>query len=193
MFSQYTNNLVEVGVDEAGRGCLSGPICSASVILPKDYKSDLIKDSKKLSDKKRRLAFEEIKENALDWSYSLVSSKDIDRLNIQKATYKSMHEALSMLKIKPNLILVDGNIFEQYGDIDFKTIIKGDDKYYSIAAASIVAKVIRDDYMILKHEEYPNYDWVNNKGYGSKKHIDKIKEFGVTEEHRVSFLKNITY
>jgi ribonuclease HII len=193
MFSYFSENLIEGGVDEAGRGCLAGPICSAVVILPKNYKSNLIKDSKKMSDKKRREALEEIKENALDWGYAFVTPKEIDLINIQKATYLSMHKAIDSLKIKPELLLVDGNCFEPYNNINHKTIIKGDDKYYSIAAASIVAKVMRDDYMIDLHERYPVYDWLNNKGYGSKKHIQSINKHGITEEHRVSFLKNITY
>lgn len=187
----YNNNLIEAGIDECGRGCLAGPVVAASVILPKDFDSEIIDDSKKLSEKRRKIAFEEIKENAIDWSYHFIESSVIDDINIQQATFKAMHGSLDKLKIRPELLLVDGNTFNSYQDIPYETIIKGDSKYLSIAAASIVAKVIRDEFMVKLSEEYPNYMWKNNKGYGSKQHRDNIVKEGVTPYHRKSFLKNI--
>lgn len=184
-------NQVEAGIDEVGRGCLAGPVVAAAVILPKDFESELVMDSKKLTERRRKLAFEEIKEKALDWSVSFVDSETIDDINIQNATFKAMHDSVDKLNIKPERLLVDGNIFEQYKDIPHDCITKGDDKFYSIAAASIVAKVIRDDYMSNLHKEYPQYGWDSNKGYGSKKHRDILQEIGTTKYHRQSFLKKI--
>ncbi len=182
---------VEAGVDEVGRGALAGPVVAAAVILPKDFESDIIKDSKKLTEKKRRLAFDEIMENAIDWSVSFVEPSHIDRINIQKATFKAMHDSIGRLKVKPELLLVDGNIFDGYENIPHNCIIKGDDKYLSIAAASVVAKVIRDEYMEEISKKYPNYKWDSNKGYGSVKHRETIKKEGITEHHRKTFLNNI--
>jgi ribonuclease HII len=182
---------IEAGIDEVGRGALAGPVVAASVILPRDFKSELIKDSKKLSDKKKKLAFELIKENAIDWSYSFIDPKIIDTFNIQKATFAAMHNSIYKLKNKPELLLVDGNIFESYEGIPHVCVVKGDNEYLSIAAASIVAKVVRDEYMSLLHEKYPQYGWKSNKGYGSKEHRERIKDIGITEHHRHSFLKNI--
>jgi len=179
------------GVDEVGRGCLSGPVFAAAVVLPKDFTSDLIKDSKKLSEKKRNLAYQLIKDNAIEISYSMVSAKEIDQINIQEATFLAMNKSIQNLKTKIDHILVDGNSFKSIQDIPYTCVVKGDNTYLSIAAASIVAKVTRDEYMKNLHEEYPKYEWNSNKGYGTKKHIDAIKEVGVTEEHRISFLKNI--
>jgi len=179
------------GVDEVGRGCLSGPVFAAAVILPKDFTSDLIKDSKKLSEKKRNLAYQLIKDNAIEISYSMVSAKEIDQINIQEATFLAMNKSIQNLKTKIDHILVDGNSFKSAQDIPYTCVVKGDNTYLSIAAASIVAKVTRDEYMKNLHEAYPKYEWNSNKGYGTKKHIDAIKEVGVTEEHRISFLKNI--
>jgi len=179
------------GVDEVGRGCLSGPVFAAAVILPKDFTSDLIKDSKKLSEKKRNLAYQLIKDNAIEISYSMVSAKEIDQINIQEATFLAMNKSIQNLKTKIDYILVDGNSFKSTQDIPYTCVVKGDNTYLSIAAASIVAKVTRDEHMKNLHEEYPKYEWNSNKGYGTKKHIDAIKEVGVTEEHRISFLKNI--
>jgi len=179
------------GIDEVGRGALAGPLVAASVVLPKDFKSDLIRDSKKMSEKRREKAFKEIIENALDWSVSFVEPKKVDELNVQIATYRAMNDSLKKLKIKPKHILVDGNVFENESNIPHTCIVKGDDKYYSIAAASIIAKVTRDTFMKELHKEHPKYDWVNNKGYGSETHRNLIKEEGVTKHHRITFLKKI--
>lgn len=189
---QYLHkDLVEAGVDEVGRGCLSGPVFAAAVILPKDFKSNIIKDSKKLTEKARLKAYEEIYENAIDISVHSVSPQDIDKHNIQNAVYASMNGAIDGLGVKPEHVLVDGNIFDSYSDIPYTCIVKGDDKYLSIASASIVAKVIRDEYMKKLHEDFPIYHWDKNKGYGSKHHIEIIKEQGITHHHRKTFLKKI--
>lgn len=179
------------GVDEVGRGCLAGPVFAGAVILPKDFDSELIRDSKKLSEKKRLEAFELIKENALSWSYCHITQDIIDSENIQKATYSAMYHSIKNLDIKPQHLLVDGNVFENKTEIPHTCVIKGDNKYLCIAAASIVAKVIRDDYMVKLDKFYPRYNWKNNKGYGAKKHIDAIKVYGITQHHRKSFLKKI--
>lgn len=189
MESSLTND-IEVGVDEAGRGSLAGPVFAAAVILPSDFESDLIDDSKKLTEKKRKKAFEEIKEKAIDWSYAYVKADKIDEINIQKSVYSAMHKAIDKLDTKPKHILVDGNIFDGH-EIPHTCIVKGDSKYYSIAAASIVAKVMRDEYMEKIDIDYPQYKWKNNKGYGSKEHVNIIKEEGITKYHRKTFLNNI--
>lgn len=181
---------IEVGIDEAGRGCLAGPVVSAAVILPKDFDYPIVKDSKKLSEKKRKEAYDIIIKNALNYSVSLVLPEVIDKVNILQATMLSMHNCLDVLE-GFNHILVDGNYFNKYKDIPHTCVIKGDNTYYSIAAASIIAKVSRDDYMKQLHNEFPKYKWENNKGYGSEEHINMIKEIGITEHHRKSFLKNI--
>jgi ribonuclease HII len=189
--SYLNEDLIECGIDEAGRGSLAGPVFAAAVILPKDFNSELIKDSKKLSEKKRQKALKEIEENALAWSVQLVDVEDIDKYNIQNATFGAMNKAIGELSVKPEHILVDGNVFESYDDIPFTCVIKGDNEYLSIAAASIVAKVYRDEYMNLLDEKFPGYGWKKNKGYGSKGHIDVIKEGGMTKYHRKTFLKKI--
>lgn len=178
-------------LDEAGRGCLSGPVVAAAVILPKDFSSPLIKDSKKLTEKQRKKAFELIKEVAIDYAISFVSPQEIDRINILQATMVAMHNSLNDLDTPFHHILVDGNYFNPYKEIKHTCVIQGDNTYYSIAAASILAKVTRDEYMKNLHQEFPTYKWESNKGYGSKEHIEKIKSFGITEHHRKSFLKNI--
>jgi ribonuclease HII len=179
------------GIDEVGRGCLAGPVFAGAVILPKDFDSELIRDSKKLSEKKRLEAFELIKENALSWSYCHITQDIIDSENIQKATYSAMYHSIKNLDIKPQHLLVDGNVFENKTEIPHTCVIKGDNKYLCIAAASIVAKVIRDDYMVKLDKFYPKYNWKSNKGYGSKEHIEKILSEGITQHHRKSFLKKI--
>jgi ribonuclease HII len=178
-------------LDEVGRGCLSGPVVAAAVILPKDFSSPLIKDSKKLTEKQREKAFELIKEVAIDYAISFISPQEIDRINILQATMTAMHICLKELEKPFQHILVDGNYFKKYKETEHTCVIKGDNTYYSIAAASILAKVTRDEHMKMLHQEFPIYNWVNNKGYGSKEHIEKIKSFGITEHHRKSFLKNI--
>jgi ribonuclease HII len=181
---------VEVGLDEAGRGCLAGPVVIAAVVLPQYFNHSIVKDSKKLSEKKRKEAFEIIKKEALDYSISFITPQEIDRYNILQATMLGMHNCLDMLNYF-NHILVDGSYFNEYKDIPHTCVIKGDDTYYSIAAASILAKVSRDEYMKGLHTQFPEYKWENNKGYGSADHIKIIKEIGYTEHHRTSFLKNI--
>jgi ribonuclease HII len=183
-------NNIEVGIDEAGRGCLAGPVVSAAVILPKDFDYPIVRDSKKLSEKKRKEAYDIIVKNALNYSISVILPEAIDKLNILQATMLSMHNCLDYME-GFNHILVDGNYFNKYKDIPHTCVIKGDDTYYSIAAASILAKVSRDDYMKQLHKEFPKYKWESNKGYGSEEHINMIKEIGITEHHRKSFLKNI--
>lgn len=180
-----------IGLDEAGRGSLAGPVVVAGVILPKDFQSDIVKDSKKLSEKKRKEAFELIKREAISWSVSFIGPEDIDDLNILQATMKGMHQCLTELEGEYNHILVDGNYFKPFKEVEHDCIIKGDNTYYSIAAASILAKVSRDEYMKKLHLSHPQYDWCGNKGYGSSAHIQKIKDIGYTEHHRKSFLKNI--
>lgn len=179
------------GIDEVGRGCLAGPVYASAVILPKNFTSEIIKDSKKLSEKKRLLAFDEIKENALYWSFGYVTPKEIDDINIQNATHLAMHKAVNSLGVIPEHLLVDGNTFENYKQIPHTCVIKGDNKFLPIAAASIVAKVIRDKYMSEIHDNYPHYKWDSNKGYGSKYHINSILSEGTTPHHRNTFLRKI--
>ena len=179
------------GIDEVGRGCLAGPVYASAVILPKNFTSEIIKDSKKLSEKKRLLAFEEIKKNALYWSFGSVTPKEIDTINIQNATHLAMHKAINGLGVVPEHLLIDGNTFENYEQIPHTCVIKGDNKFLPIAAASIVAKVIRDKYMTEIHDNYPHYKWDSNKGYGSKHHIDSIQSKGITPHHRSTFLRKI--
>jgi len=188
---QLENLNLICGIDEVGRGCLAGPVYASAVILPKDFTSEIIKDSKKLSEKKRLLAFDEIKENALHWSFGFVNPKEIDTINIQNATHLAMHKAISGLGVIPEHLLVDGNTFESYKQIPHTCVIKGDNKFLPIAAASIVAKVIRDKYMTEIHNNYPHYKWDTNKGYGSKYHIDSILSEGITPHHRNTFLRKI--
>lgn len=189
--SYLNENLIECGVDEAGRGSLAGPVFAAAVILPKDFTSELIKDSKKLTEKGRNRALIEIEENAIAWSVEKVDVEDIDKFNIQNATFGAMNKAIDSLSVKPDHILVDGNIFNSFDDTPYTCVVKGDNEYLSIAAASIIAKVYRDEYMCILHEKFPSYDWYKNKGYGSKKHIEVIKEEGMTSHHRKTFLKKI--
>lgn len=182
---------IEVGLDEVGRGCLAGPIVVAAVILPKDFESPIVKDSKKLSEKKRVEACKLIKEKAISYSVSFISPEDVDKLNVLQATMKGMHNCLDWLDKDFNHILVDGNYFNKYKNIEYDCVIKGDNTYYSIAAASILAKVARDEYMTELHKKFPKYKWDSNKGYGSSVHINAIKELGFNEHHRTTFLKNI--
>jgi ribonuclease HII len=188
-------DILEAGVDEVGRGCLAGPVVAAAVILPNDFDFEIVKDSKQLSEKKRIEAVKIIRENALYWSVYSVNSKRVDEINILQATYEAMHGALNKMEtcsnIKVEHILVDGDKFNGYKGIPHICVVKGDATYYSIAAASILAKVTRDEYMKYLSSNTPVYDWANNKGYGSKKHRAAIVEHGVTEYHRMSFLGNI--
>lgn len=189
--SYHTEGKIEVGVDEVGRGCLAGPVVASAVILPNDFDYDIVKDSKKLSEKKRKEAYKLIIENAIDYSIEFVGPDYIDEHNILEATMYAMHKSLNKLTTKPQHILVDGNYFNGYKDIPHTCVVKGDNTYYSIAAASILAKVTRDEFMEQAHNDHPHYKWDSNKGYGSKVHRDAILEHGTTPLHRMSFLKNI--
>ena len=185
--SHYYEDLIEAGCDEAGRGCLAGSVDAAAVILPPDYQNELLNDSKKLTAKKRYALREEIERDAIAWAVGIVTPKEIDKINILNASFLAMHRALEQLKVRPQAIIVDGNRFNPYEDLPFTTIIKGDGKYLSIAAASILAKTYRDDYMLSLAEEYPQYDWQSNMGYPTKKHRQAIREYGITPYHRKSY------
>lgn len=180
-------DLIEAGCDEAGRGCLAGPVFAAAVILPPDFVSEELNDSKQLKEKKRYELREYIEANALAWAVGIVDHQEIDKINILNASFLAMHRAVDALKIKPQHLIIDGNRFKKYGDTPHTCVVKGDGKYLSIAAASILAKTYRDDYMIELHREFPNYDWDHNKGYPTAKHRAAIKEFGITKYHRLSF------
>lgn len=183
----YNKDLIEAGCDEAGRGCLAGSVFAAAVILPKDYHNDILNDSKQLSAKKRYQLRDEIQRDAIAWAVGEVTSQEIDEMNILRASITAMHRAIDQLKIRPEALIIDGNRFYQYKDIPHTTIVKGDGKYLSIAAASILAKTYRDDYMKKLHEEYPYYGWDHNAGYPTKEHRDSIREHGLTPYHRLSF------
>ena len=183
----YYINKVEAGCDEAGRGCLAGSVFAAAVILPPDYENELLNDSKQLSEKKRYLLRSMIEKDALAWAVGVVTAEEIDKINILNASILAMHRALDALSIRPEAIIVDGNRFKPYRDVPYTTIVKGDGKYLSIAAASILAKTYRDDYMKAIAEEFPQYDWRSNKGYPTKKHRAAIKEYGISPYHRKSF------
>lgn len=187
LLSHYYEGLVEVGCDEAGRGCLAGSVYAAAVILPPDYENELLNDSKKLSAKKRYTLRTEIERDAVAWAVGVVTPEEIDKINILNASFLAMHRALDQLKVRPEAIIVDGNRFKPYQELPFTTIVKGDGKYLSIAAASILAKTYRDDYMQALAKEYPQYDWQSNMGYPTKKHRQAISEHGVTPYHRKSF------
>lgn len=183
----FSNFPSECGTDEAGRGCLSGPVTAAAVILPKDFKNSILNDSKQVSEKKRDFLRPYIEEHALAYSVAHVFPETIDKINILNASILAMHKAIETLKTKPEFIIVDGNRFKPFQNIPSKTIIKGDSKYLSIAAASILAKTYRDEYMKSIHDEFPMYQWNQNKGYPTKAHRLAIKEYGITEYHRKSF------
>lgn len=183
----YYINKVEAGCDEAGRGCLAGSVFAAAVILPPDYENELLNDSKQLSEKKRYLLCSMIEKDALAWAVGVVTAAEIDKINILNASILAMHRALDALSVRPEAIIVDGNRFKPYHDVPHTTIVKGDGKYLSIAAASILAKTYRDDYMKAIAEEFPQYDWQSNKGYPTKKHRAAIKEYGISPYHRKSF------
>lgn len=181
------SELIEAGCDEAGRGCLAGAVFAAAVILPVDYENNLLDDSKKLSEKKRYLFREQIERDALAWAVGVVSPSEIDNINILNASFLAMHRAVDQLNIRPQALLIDGNRFKKYQDLPHTTVVKGDGKYMSIAAASILAKTYRDDYMAELHKEYPQYHWDSNKGYPSKVHREAIRGAGTTPYHRMTF------
>jgi len=188
MLASFLNkNKIEVGCDEAGRGCLAGPVVAAAVILPKNFKHPLLNDSKQLSEKKRIQLRTVIKEQALAYAIGIVNNKEIDEINILNASFLAMHRALDQIQKTFDSILVDGNRFKKYREIEHHCIIKGDGKYLNIAAASVLAKTYRDDIMEKLHEEYPQYLWNKNKGYPTQAHRAAIKEFGVNINHRRSF------
>ena len=187
LHSQFHDVEYEAGCDEAGRGCLAGSVYAAAVIFPKDYQNEEINDSKQLTDKRRHELRAIIERDALAWAVGIVTPEEIDKINILNASILAMHRALDQLKVRPETIIVDGNRFKPYNNIPYKTIVKGDAKYLSIAAASILAKTYRDDYMDQLAEEYPQYDWLSNKGYPTKKHREAIKQYGITPYHRRSY------
>jgi len=184
--SHFYEGKIEAGCDEAGRGCLAGSVYAAAVILPDDYQNELLNDSKQLTEKKRYQLREIIQRDAVAWAVGIVTPEEIDKINILNASILAMHRALDQLKVRPEAVIVDGNRFKKYQDLPHTTIVKGDGKYLSIAAASILAKTYRDDYMNQLAEEYPQYDWLSNKGYPTKKHREAIKQFGITPYHRKS-------
>ena len=185
--SHYYESLIEAGCDEAGRGCLAGSVYAAAVILPSDYQNELLNDAKKLTAKKRYALREEIERDAIAWAVGIVTPEEIDKINILNASFLAMHRALDQLQVRPEAVIVDGNRFKPYQDLPSTTIVKGDGKYLAIAAASILAKTYRDDYMLSLAEEYPQYDWQSNMGYPTKKHRQAILEYGITPYHRKSY------
>ncbi|MBQ9525949.1 MAG: ribonuclease HII [Bacteroidaceae bacterium] len=204
MLKQYLNKgVIEAGCDEAGRGCLAGPVFAAAVVLPSDFKNEMLNDSKQLTEKKRYQLREVIEREALAWAVGIVDNKEIDKINILNASILAMHRALDQLTVRPEYIIVDGNRWKPYQEptandnvndndnepkvVPATTIVKGDGKYLSIAAASILAKTYRDDFMLRIHEEFPQYHWDKNKGYPAKVHRDAIRQFGTTPYHRMSF------
>lgn len=185
--SSFSKLKLECGTDEAGRGCLAGPVTAAAVILPKSFSNNILIDSKQLSEKKRNLLKPIIEQKAISHGYFHIFQDDIDKINILNASILAMHKSIAQLSIPPKFIIVDGNRFKPYLNIPFETIIKGDGKYQSIAAASVLAKTYRDEYMERIHEEFPMYNWKQNKGYPTKEHRDAIKKYGITKYHRKSF------
>ena len=188
MLLPYLNKeLIEAGCDEAGRGCLAGAVYAAAVILPTDYVNERLNDSKKLTEHQRYALREEIERDALAWAVGVVLPAEIDKINILNASFLAMHRAIDQLSIRPQHLLIDGNRFNKYHDVPHTTVVKGDGKFLSMAAASILAKTYRDDYMNKLHEEYPMYDWKGNKGYPTKKHREAIAKYGTTPYHRMTF------
>ena len=197
LLNNFYKGKIEAGCDEAGRGCLAGSVYAAAVILPEDYQNPLLNDSKQLTEKKRYQLREIIQRDAVAWAVGIVTPEEIDKINILNASILAMHRALDQLKVRPEAIIVDGNRFKPYYEfttvnrqqkpLPHTTIVKGDGKYLSIAAASILAKTYRDDYMNELAKEYPQYDWLSNKGYPTKKHRDAIRQFGITPYHRKSY------
>jgi ribonuclease HII len=183
----YKEGIIEAGCDEAGRGCLAGPVFASAVILPPDFKNDNLNDSKQISEKKRYELRDIILKEAIAWGVAMVSNQEIDKINILQASIKAMHNAVSKLEVKPELLLIDGNKFNPYPDIPHICFVKGDGRFLSIAAASILAKTYRDDYMMQLHTDYPVYNWGKNKGYPTKEHREGIIKAGISPHHRRSF------
>ena len=180
-------NRIEAGCDESGSGCLAGSVFAAAVILPPDFKNDDLNDSKQLSEKKRYALRPVIEKEAIAWAVGIVTPEEIDKINILKASFLAMHRAIDQLQVRPEHLLIDGNRFTPYPDIKHTTVVKGDGKYLSIAAASILAKTYRDDYMDELAKEYPDYHWTENKGYPTKAHREAIRTIGITPYHRKTF------
>jgi ribonuclease HII len=187
LLSSFTPDLIEAGCDEVGRGCLAGPVVAAAVILPKNYQHELLNDSKQLTKEDRVALQSDIVRDAVAWAVAEVSNLEIDEINILNASFKAMHLALDKLTMRPEFLLIDGNRFKSYGEIKFECVIKGDGKYLSIAAASVLAKNYRDDLMSRLSLEYPGYAWDTNVGYPTIQHRDGIRELGITPYHRKSF------
>lgn len=185
--SYFNKNLIEAGCDEAGRGCLAGPVFASAVILPKNYKNKWINDSKKLSHNDRNELRPEIEETALSWAIGIVNHQEIDKINILNASFLAMHRAIDQLKLKPKLLLIDGNRFNMYKKISHQCIVKGDTKFLSIAAASILAKTYRDEAMKELDLKFPQYKWQQNMGYPTKKHREAISKYGPSPFHRLTF------
>jgi len=183
----YYTDKIEAGCDEAGRGCLAGSVFAAAVILPNNYDNPLLNDSKQLTRNKRNALRLQIESDAIAWAVGEVTPEEIDKINILRASFLAMHRALDQLKVRPEAIIIDGNRFTPYQDLPYTTIIKGDGKYQSIAAASILAKTYRDDYMDRLAERYPMYDWNSNMGYPTRKHREAIRQYGITPFHRKSY------
>ncbi len=183
----YQEKLIEAGCDEAGRGCYAGPVFAAAVILPKDFQHPLLNDSKQVNARQRDILRGVIEQQAISWVVVAISNEEIDQINILKASFKAMHQAIDQLKTTPELLLIDGNRFIPYKRTPHHCIVKGDGKYSSIAAASILAKTYRDEFMMTLHEQYPQYGWNNNKGYGTAEHRSAIELHGLCEYHRKSF------
>lgn len=191
LINNFSGKILEAGCDEAGRGCLAGPVVAAAVILSLDSNIEGLDDSKKMTCNQRKSIIDEIKKNAVAYAIASIDNTSIDKINILNASILAMHKALDLLSQKPEYIIIDGNKFKNYNDIPYETIIKGDAKFQSIAAASVLAKVYRDEYMINLHNEYPNYNWDKNKGYPTLKHKLAIQKFGTTKYHRLTFSSSI--
>lgn len=190
LLQRYTENLIECGCDEAGRGCLAGPVVAAAVILPDNFRNELLTDSKQLSEKQRDILRIIIEREAISWAVGIADNKEIDKINILNASILAMHRAISALSIRPEVLLIDGNRFREYPGIQHKTIVKGDSLYLSIAAASVLAKTHRDDLMKEYHKQHPEYEWIKNKAYPTRAHKLAIKTYGCTSLHRMTFKMN---
>lgn len=187
LLAYYRENIIEAGCDEAGRGCLAGPVFAAAVILPPDFENEILNDSKKLTEKQRHELRPIIEEEALAWAVEAVSNEEIDEVNILNASFLAMNRAVKKLKIQPEHLLIDGNRFRAKVNIPFTCMVKGDGRFFSIAAASVLAKTYRDDFMTAIHNDFPEYNWEKNKGYPTKNHRDAIRKYGVTIYHRKTF------
>lgn len=185
--SHYYDGLIEAGCDEAGRGCLAGSVYAVAVILPQNYSHPYLNDSKQLTEKRRMILRKDIEKDAIAWAVGVVSPEEIDEINILKASFLAMHRAIDQLKVRPEALIIDGNRFTPYQNLPYTPIVKGDSKYLSIAAASILAKTYRDEYMEELHSQYPQYEWSKNKGYPTVAHREAIKKYGTTPFHRMSF------